>query len=73
MIIFLKESTYCDLSSELSCQDVSDEGSQHMVLCRINKNFLAYRIRISTCFTWTDNSYLTHVFSPGGRIKITCI
>ena len=30
-----------------------------------NKWFLAYRIRISTCFTWTDNSYLTHVISPG--------
>ena len=26
--------------------------------------FLAYRIKISTCFTWTDNSYLTHVISP---------
>ena len=26
---------------------------------------LAYQIRISTCFTWTDNSYLTHVISPG--------
>ena len=28
------------------------------------KPFLAYRIRISACFTWTDNSYLTHVISP---------
>ena len=26
--------------------------------------FLAYRIRISACFTWTDNSYLTLVVSP---------
>ena len=25
--------------------------------------FLAYWIRISACFTWTDNSYLTHVIS----------
>ena len=26
--------------------------------------FLAYRIMISACFIWTDNSYLTHVISP---------
>ena len=25
---------------------------------------LAYQIRISACFTWTDNSYLFHVISP---------
>ena len=29
------------------------------------KFFLAYWIRISTCFTCTYNSYLTHVISPG--------
>ena len=28
------------------------------------KFFFAYRMRISACFTWTDNSYLTHVISP---------
>ena len=28
------------------------------------KFFLANRIRISACFTWTDNSDLTHVISP---------
>ena len=27
-------------SSELPCQDSSDEGSQHMFLCRNNKNYL---------------------------------
>ena len=27
----------CDPSSEPSCQGGSDEGSQHMFLCRINK------------------------------------
>ena len=32
-------------------------------LCDIN--ILAHRIRISACFTWTDNFYLTHVISPG--------
>ena len=40
----------------------------HLVSVRVNferKRFLAYRIRISACFTWTDNSYLTHVISPG--------
>ena len=29
----------CDPSSEPSRRDGSDEGSQHMVLCRINKNY----------------------------------
>ena len=37
-------------------------------LCSIfsgaGKFFLAYRIRKSVCFTWTDNSDLTHVISP---------
>ena len=28
------------------------------------KFFLAYRIRMSACFTWTDSSYLTHIISP---------
>ena len=32
--------------------------------CTVKHLFLAYRIRISACFTWTDNSYLTHVISP---------
>ena len=31
--------------------------------------FLAYQIRISTCFTWTDNSYLTHVRAPDNFLK----
>ena len=30
----------------------------------IDSFFLAYRIRVSAYFTWTDNSYLTHVISP---------
>ena len=30
----------------------------------IDSFFLAYRIRVSACFTWTDSSYLTHVISP---------
>ena len=35
----LIETISCDPSSELSCRDGSYEGSQHMVLCRINKNY----------------------------------
>ena len=35
---FLIETICCDPSSEPSGQDSSDEGSQHMFLCRINKN-----------------------------------
>ena len=37
--LFLIETICCDPSSELSRRDGSDEGSQHMVLCRINKNY----------------------------------
>ena len=37
--LFLSETMCCDPSSELSCQDASDEGSQHMCLCRNNKNY----------------------------------
>ena len=37
--LFLIKTVYCDPSSELSRQDDSDTGSQHMVLCRINKNY----------------------------------
>ena len=29
---------YCDPSSEPSCEDGSDEGSQNIFLCRVNKN-----------------------------------
>ena len=39
IFIFLIENISCDPLSELSRQDGSDEGSQHMVLCRINKNY----------------------------------
>ena len=35
--LFLIETIGCDPSSEPSHRDGSDEGSQHMVLCRINK------------------------------------
>ena len=31
--------------------------------CKV-QNHLAHQIRISACFTWTDDSYLTHVISP---------
>ena len=36
-LLFLIETICCDPSSEPSRQDGSDEGSQHMFLCRINK------------------------------------
>ena len=36
--IFLIETRCCDHSSEPSQRDGSDEESQHIVLCRINKN-----------------------------------
>ena len=41
MIFFLilVKTIHFDPSSELSCQDGSDEGSQHTFLCRINKNY----------------------------------
>ena len=44
MIIFLNShrnhmTICCGPSFELSRQDGSDEGSQHMFLCRINKNY----------------------------------
>ena len=39
IILFLNETICCDPSSEPSCQDGSDEGSQHMFSCRINKNY----------------------------------
>ena len=38
-----------------------------LFLTVLEKFFLAHRIRISACFTWTDNSYLTHVISPRTR------
>ena len=37
--LFLIETICCDPSSEPSRADGSDEGSQHLVLCRINKNY----------------------------------
>ena len=45
MIIFLYliEIIYCDPSSEQSHQDGSDEGSQHMFISRIKKDY-PYRI-----------------------------
>ena len=36
---YLIETICCDPSSELSGQNSLDEGSQHVVLCRINKNY----------------------------------
>ena len=40
MILFLisHPNICCDPSSEPSRRDSSDEGSQHMFLCRINEN-----------------------------------
>ena len=37
--LFLIKTICCDPSSEPPRQDGSDEGSQHMFLCRINKKF----------------------------------
>ena len=37
--LFLIETISCDPSSEPSRQDDSDEGWQHMFLCRLNKNY----------------------------------
>ena len=37
--LFLIETICCDPSSESSHRDSSDEGTQHMVLWRINKNY----------------------------------
>ena len=37
--LFLIESICCDPSSEPSHRDGSDEGSQHIFLCRINKTY----------------------------------
>ena len=37
IFLFLIETISCDPSSEPSNQDGSDEGSQYMFLCRINK------------------------------------
>ena len=36
---FLIETICCDLSSEPSQQDSSDEDSQHMFLCRNDKDY----------------------------------
>ena len=33
------------------------------------KTFLAHCIRISPCFTWTENSYLIYVISPSAGKK----
>ena len=37
--LFLIETVCCDPSSEPSHQNSSDEGSQHIMLCGINKNY----------------------------------
>ena len=56
---FLIENICCDPSSELSCRDNSDEGSQHKFLCRIDKNYLKLSLKslsnLELCFTvnWT--------------------
>ena len=34
--------------------------TEFVVFCGAGKIFLAYRTRISTCFTWTDNYFLAH-------------
>ena len=39
IFLFLINTICCDPSTELSCRDGSDKGSQHMVLCRINNNY----------------------------------
>ena len=39
IFLFIMETICCDPSSELSRRDGSDDGSQHMVLCRIKKNY----------------------------------
>ena len=36
---FLIETVCCDPSTEPSHQDSSDEGSQHRILCRTDKNY----------------------------------
>ena len=36
-LLILHKNVCCDLSSELSQQDGSDEGSQHMILMRNKK------------------------------------
>ena len=41
------------------------ETAKSALPCGEILGFLAYRKRISTCFIWADNSYLTHVISPG--------
>ena len=37
--LFLIETICCDPSSEPSHRDSSDEESQHMFICKINKNY----------------------------------
>ena len=34
----------------------------------IDNSFLAYRIMISACFTWTDNSYLTIIKKASNNV-----
>ena len=38
--IFLHKNIFCDLSLELSCQDGSNKGSQHMFSLRNKKHHL---------------------------------
>ena len=57
---YLKDRIHCTLLSQRICLDTFLIFS-----LQFSSYFLAYRIRKSTCFTWTDNSYLTHVISPG--------
>ena len=38
IFLFLIETICCDPSSEPSHRDGSDEGSQHMFSCRVDKN-----------------------------------
>ena len=45
----------------------------HMMFSGARKPFLAYRLRMSACFTWIDNSYLTNVISPRTGYCIGCI
>ena len=40
--LFFIENVYCDPSSEPSRRDGSDEGSQHMFLAELTKNFPNY-------------------------------
>ena len=43
------------------------EAEFFFIFSDAGKFFLAHRIKISPCFTWTDKSYLTLVILPRNR------